>query len=302
MDKSLTIITSFYRDGGHLIRNILNTRRFNPHGEHEWILIDNSSGVTDFGVIKEEKFTVYKGIEEKHIQPFFLKKVSAANAISINFGITKSDTRFICAMDPDFFVVYPNWIDAVTEYMDAAGVGILSAPYHPIWYQKAHRATGHFMVIDTDVIPKALLDFTPGLEDFYTNNKELPKWLGKRRNLKRFHDCGSQIEDMFSESIEYLVPLVDSGSAPPMNKLDKILESILPKKWRITNIDYPVISARVHGILSEAETYYWCGYPFAIHLRRYGQMLLGKSLKDLDTGIGGVLSQLYAGYRNILEA
>ena len=302
MDKKLTIITSFYRDAGHLMRNMDITRKFNPRGDHEWILIDNSTGETSFDAVKEEKFTVYKGLEEKMLTPFFLKSASVANSVSLNFGLTKSHTRFICIMDPDFFVVYPNWIDAATEYMDATGIGILSAPYHPFWYQKAHRATGHFMVIDTNIIPKALINFAPSLKDFYLNNKELPSWTGKRRYLRRFHDCGSQIETLFSEAIEYLVPLVDSKATFPLNKLDKILERILPKKWRITNLDYPVISANVRGILSEAESYYWRGYLFAIHLRRYGQTVRGRTLKSLDNGIDEILSQIYAGYRNILEA
>ena len=63
-----------------------------------------------------------------------------------------------------------------------------------MWYEKAHRATGHFMIIDTAFIPKALLDFTPALDDFDPNNKERPKWMGKRRNLRRFNDFGSQIK------------------------------------------------------------------------------------------------------------
>ena len=300
--SDLTIITSFFRDGGHLIRNVQTVRRFNQNSDYKWILIDNSSGGDDLGPILDERTVVYKGLTEKYIQPFFLKKVSAANAISVNFGITRTDTRFICVMDPDFFVVYPNWINAVTSYMDRAGVGILSAPYHPVWYEKAHRATGHFMVIDTNIVPKALLDFTPSLRDFDPNNRERPKWLGKRRNLRRFHDCGSQIEELFMDEMEYLVPLVDAGPNPRVSRLDAILDKFLPKKWRLTNIEYPVASARISGILSAAEGYYWLGYPFAIHLRRYGQLIMGRNPKETDDKIDEVLGQIYLGYKNLLEA
>ena len=300
--SDFTIITSFFRDSGHLIRNMKTVRRFNPNSDYEWILIDNSSGGEDFNTIKDEKFIIYKGIEEKYIQPFFLKKVSAANAISLNFGITKTNTRFICVMDPDFFIVYPNWIDAVLSYMDEAAIGILSAPYHPMWYEKAHRATGHFMVIDTDFVPKALLDFTPALDDFDPNNKERPKWMGKRRNLRRFNDCGSQIENRFGNEMEYLVPLVDVGPNLKISKFDKTTDKFLPKKWRLTHIDYPVVSARVSGILAAAEGYYWRGSLFAIHLRRYGQSLMGRDPRKTDDKVDEVLNQIYAGYRNILEA
>ena len=300
MAENLTLITSFFRDGPHLMRNMANVRNFNPTGNYEWIVVDNSSSEWDFGSVKDIKFTLYKGINEKILKPLFLKGVSGVNAVSVDFGITKSHTRFICVLDPDFFVVYPNWIDTVIGYMREAGVGILSAPYHPTWYDKAHLATGHFMVIDTQYVPKELLSFAPSLRDLQI--PERPNWLGKRRNIKRFRDCGSQIEELFGYEMEYLIPLYDHSANPRISKFDRALDRMLPKHYRLTNIDYPVINARVLGPISDAETYYWRGYPFAIHLRRFGQLMLGKDLKLIDNSIENILTQIYIGYRDILEA
>ena len=158
------------------------------------------------------------------------------------------------------------------------------------------------MVIDTDFVPKSLLDFTPALDDFDPNNKELPKWIGKRRNLRRFHDCGSQIEKRFQHEIEYLVPLVNAGPNPRLSKFDRITDKFLPKKWRLTNVDYPVVEARVSGILASAEAYYWSGYIFAIHLRRHGQKLIGRNPGEIDDKVEDILNKIYIGYHNLLEA
>jgi len=297
-----TFITSFFRDGGHLGKNIQTVGRFNQNTEYKWILIDNSSGGDDLTELLDDKFTVYKGLNESYVQPLFLKRVSISNAMSLNFGVSKSNTRFICVIDPDFFVIYPNWIDAVMEYMDYSGVGILSAPYHPRWYEKAHRATGHFMVIDTNFVPCPLLDFAPSLRDYDPNNKELPKWVGKRRNLRRFNDCGGQIEKRFASEIEYLTPLVSPDPDARISATDRILDSFLPKRWRLTNIDYPVVSARSKGLLPKIESYYWRGYPFALHLRRYGFVLSGGDVKTIDSEINELLDRVFFGYKNLLEA
>jgi len=284
-----------------MVRNVQTVRAFNPNGIHKWILIDNSSG-TDISTIEDEQPTIYKGPEDKYLRSFFVKQASLSNAVSLNFGITKAYTRFICVMDPDFFVIYPNWIDAVLGYMDSAGVGILSAPYHPIWYEKAHRATGHFMLIDTNIIPASMLNFAPSEKQYDVRKKALPNWIGERRKIRRSYDCGSQIEERFGSNIEYLVPVYDKRIQPRLGKLDLAIDKILPKRWRFTNIEYPVASIVLSGILAQVEQYFWFGCPFAIHLRRFGQGLIGTDVSKSDNEIDGALSQIYTGYKNILEA
>jgi len=301
MAEDLTFITSFHRDGLHLMYNIGAVRSFNPNSHHKWVLVDNSSGGDDFSKIEGEDITIYGGLNEEFLRPFFLKQVSASNGISIDFGVRKSDTRFICVMDPDFFVVYPNWIDAVIEYMKEAGVGILSAPYHPVWYEKAHRATGHFAVIDTSRVPKALIDFTPSMDDFYASNPSLPKWLGKRRHIRRFHDCGSQLEERFGDEMEYLVPLYDYRLNSRINAVDRLWDRILPKRWRMGDKNATVIEVEIKGDLGAGEVYFWRGYPFALHLRKYGNIILGKQTANLNS-VKDIVAQIYHGYKNILEA
>jgi len=301
MNQDLTFVMSFFRDTGHMVRNVKTVRAFNPNSDHKWILIDNSSGA-DLSTLENEKPIVYKGADEKYLNAFFLKKASLANATALNFGITKSNTRFICVMDPDFFVVYPNWIEAVLGYMDSAGVGILSAPYHPIWYEKAHRATGHFMVIDTDIIPASMVNFAPSEKQYDSRRRVPPHWLGKRRKLRRAYDCGSQIEELFGSNMEYLVPIYDKKLNPRVGKLDSVLDLILPRELRLTYTEYPSMSANLSGILALVENYFWHGCPFALHLRRYGQGLIGGNVNQMDIDIEKALEQVYMGYKNILEA
>jgi len=62
-----------------------------------------------------------------------------------------------------------------------------------------------------------------------------------------------------------------------------------------------VLNAQISGPLSATELYFWRGYPFAIHLRRYGQKVLKRDIKEVEMGMGDVLSKIYSGYRNILE-
>lgn len=281
-----------------MVLNKETVNRFNPTEQYKWIVIDSSSG---FDLSSVEDAKVYKGPNEKLIQPFLFKKASASNAISIDFGISKADTRFICIMDPDFFVVYPNWINKVVGYMEETGVGILSAPYNPMWYDKAHRMTGHFMVIDTNRIPKVLIDFSPSMKEFYWGAPNFPKWLGQRKHIRQHYDCGSQIEEQFPDEIEYLLPLYDWRTNPMAGRISRFLDKIVPKKWRMTRIDYPVLNAQISGPLSATELYFWRGYPFAIHLRRYGQKVLKRDIKEVEMGMGDVLSKIYSGYRNILE-
>lgn len=73
-------------------------------------------------------------------------------------------TQYLLVLDPDFFILMPNWIENLCDHMARNQFLIFGAPWHPKWFMK-HRyfPCVHCMFIDTKQVNIQELDFTPNL-------------------------------------------------------------------------------------------------------------------------------------------
>ncbi len=82
----------------------------------------------------------------------------------MNAGLQKVTTRFVVLLDPDFFIIRPNWIEEVLAYMQAHALSFFGVPYHVRWYRKYHEfPCAQALFIDLERVPAAEIDLLPDL-------------------------------------------------------------------------------------------------------------------------------------------
>jgi hypothetical protein len=73
-------------------------------------------------------------------------------------------TPYLLLLDPDFFILCPDWIKKICDHMERSQLSIFGAPWHPKWFMKyRYFPCVHCMFIDTRRINLRGLDFTPNL-------------------------------------------------------------------------------------------------------------------------------------------
>ncbi len=90
--------------------------------------------------------------ERRRLLEKYLASYHHAEALSL--ALEQVKTRYAVVVDPDFYVIRPDWIAAVLEHMDAAGLAAFGAPWSPRWYQKFRGfPCTHLMVLDLERRP-----------------------------------------------------------------------------------------------------------------------------------------------------
>lgn len=89
----------------------------------------------------QDKRRVYRALSSYH------------HAAALNRALEAIETRYAIVIDPDFYVVEPNWIATVISAMEKSGAALLGAPWHPRWFQKYRDfPCVHFMVVDREAL------------------------------------------------------------------------------------------------------------------------------------------------------
>lgn len=114
-------------------------------------------------------------------------KASYRHAFKLNTLTKHCKTRFICYIDPDFFIFQP--IEEVLQIMDNNGFHFFGAPYYPDPRRKKiyDFPVGFCMFVDTSRVDVSKLDFTPAGElpdgtmgdtgyNIYKNNLDKPNY------------------------------------------------------------------------------------------------------------------------------
>ena len=284
LNDDVTIIHSYIKEYELplLEKNIELNNIFNPDSQHQTLVVDNSS---DNLTIAEDRVQIVTGVTNLAVEVMAHKRQSDGLAAALRLGIRASDTRYICVIDPDFFVCLPYWIEEMKQYMEATGTRIIAASHSPEHYIKRHTFASHFVFVDTRYIPKILLNFMPDKIKFNTLS---PRFALSRFDIGKRSDCGDLIERRFSDQIEYLVPLYERKHNLKLNLLDKIL----PTKWRYER-DTPFIAVedKPFGL----DYYTWQQYLFGVHCRLYLRPT-DKIPMDL---IAKTIGTIYAGYKKL---
>jgi hypothetical protein len=76
------------------------------------------------------------------------------HASGLNIALENVTTRYAIVVDPDFYVVRPNWVREIIEHMTRNDLAVFGAPWNPRWYQKfRYFPCTHLMVIDLHKLP-----------------------------------------------------------------------------------------------------------------------------------------------------
>ena len=214
------------------------------------------------------------------------------HAAALNLAVKLVDTPYLLVLDPDFFVVYRNWITDCIDHMRRRALSLFGAPWNYVWNRKwRYFPCVHFLLVDMGKIDRDQLDFTPALiEDAARAATPMMEWLRGRGPILRSRillesrrDTGWRLHERFSRAR----PRVDDVVQPVIDAKIELrnprhlttprgrwFETIVPRRWSFlpapgsyAELDQsPAFKFGPIRTLAP-EKFAWRGAPFAVHLR-----------------------------------
>jgi hypothetical protein len=159
MDCSLTICSVSFRSASYLKLNRQLTVALNPRAAWKWIVVENTPEAAAGRLGREEGFTVLDGLPQTFAGP---ASGSYHHGTALNLSLPKIETRFALFLDPDFYIVRPEWMREVIQHMTENGLAFFGAPWHPRWIQKyRYFPCVQCMFVDLEKVDIREFDFTP---------------------------------------------------------------------------------------------------------------------------------------------
>ncbi|MCX5679338.1 MAG: glycosyltransferase [Candidatus Omnitrophica bacterium] len=266
----ITLLSVNFGDWFWLQKNICLTRQLNQSVKFDWIIVDNNPGseedIPDF--FKSPDIKLVRGAE-----PFLLAdKGSYHHAAGIRIGLQYVKSRFLIIMDPDFYVVYPDWMNQVILHMQNRNLVFFGSQWHPRFVTHYHYFPSiHFWIFDLEKVDKDVLDFTPNIKN--SGLKKIADFLKSKKvkgiyNLVmagRYPDTGYKIFKKFSRNMKFknecLKIVFDRNS---------LLKPILNKNEYFVDRGF-VADLNCNTVSLGWEEFYFEGHPFGFHLRRVGR-------------------------------
>jgi hypothetical protein len=135
----------------HQLMALLNAGASLP----EWLLYDNNVEPAEMMSNGDDRFTVVRP-ESRDVD------MGYEHAIGIARLLSRVSTRFLLVLDPDCFIVRPDWVRDVTAHMTRQQLGFFGTPINP----RRHNSYRYFpymvcMFVDLSRVPLADLCFIP---------------------------------------------------------------------------------------------------------------------------------------------
>lgn len=166
MNPELTICTVYHspQTMRELERNYDLVKVLNPGVPFRWIVADNRPKDADFE-IDGKKFEVYEGAGDEY-WGYKLGWGSMRNGTGLNKLFPRVNSRFVLALDPDFYIVRSNWIRDVLIHMKERNLAFFGSTWHPKRYTKyRYFPSVHCFFVDCQKVPARELNFLPGFGD-----------------------------------------------------------------------------------------------------------------------------------------
>jgi hypothetical protein len=183
---NISLCTVSFESAEWLTLNRKLVDQLNPGSSYTWLIAENSPPNSPLRLaMSDRRFRVREGAPPEN-RPYAAE--SYHHAAGLKLLLDNVQTRFLLVLDPDFFIIRPHWIRDVVQYMDAQGLAILGAPWHPSRPNKVrYFPCAHCTFIDLQRIPLSTLDFAPGFEG-------LPDWMSeKKRNRVPLSKVGARL-------------------------------------------------------------------------------------------------------------
>ncbi len=177
-------------------------RELNPSATYERFVINNSPNGT-IHIAGAKEFPQPK-------LPDYLHKFSYGRAgyelgTAFNSILKEVKTRFVLFLDPDFFIIYPNWIQELTEYAKKNNIGFLGSPYHPkYWVKKRRFPTNYCLLVDREVIGDEFYSWNWMPEHSESEMVKMQESDGKKKieKVKRASSESSAVKNFFRKIID----------------------------------------------------------------------------------------------------
>ncbi|MCB1676217.1 MAG: hypothetical protein KDI01_08000 [Halioglobus sp.] len=309
-----TVCTVSYRNAPYIDLNREFTAHLNSEPQRlQWIVAENTPDGGDT-LYHDARFQVIPGVPP---QPL----VTYHHAMALNRALQQSGTRFVVILDPDFYVVYPEWVDAVIDHMLSQDISFLGSTWNPRYSSKyRYFPTVHFFVADTNKIPVAELDFRPiipnaPVDKFAVEPSLSRDILARTRLLKyllhtplrsrvRFHtDTGGRLYYGLAGSNKYrfecLTPVypTDNDFRTTATWRAKLAEAILPDLLCFSPKRKATFRRKgfeedglLRAVSPHWDQFYWNDKPFGFHVRRNA----GKQCRDAVSELSALRQQLHA--------
>jgi hypothetical protein len=286
----LTILTVVLNGHYPYVRQQLELiEALNPGTPFKLVVVDNSSHGEPELKIDDPRCEVIGGVEPDMTLPEH-GRGSYHHAAALKLGLARVATPWLLVLDPDFFVLYRNWIAEVIEHMRARRLKLFGAPWHYAWSRKwRYFPCVHFLMIDVSQIGLGELDFTPDLRKDEEDASPLHQWLKahapvlrNRLLLESRRDTGWRLHRRFGAvcgAFGLTQPVLDSHTefrtparlqTPFGRWLERRLprrRSFLPAPGTYVESDQAPAFRRPSIRALAPERFVWRGAPFAVHLR-----------------------------------
>ena len=286
----LTILTVVLENHyGYIRQQLALIEALNPDTPFKLLVVDNTGPGSPGLKIDHPRCEIIPGVDSDPTLPD-AGRGSYHHAAALNMALERVETPWLLVLDPDFFVIYRNWIEEVQDHMRRRSLSLFGVPWHYSWNRKwRYFPCVHFLVVDLGRIGLRELDFTPDLLGAAeSSNSPLHRWmrehapiLRNRLLLESRRDTGWNLHRRFrrTNAADMALPVVDTRTefrAPArlMTRAGRWLEQRLPRRLsflpapgtylepdQATGFRYPPIRSLA------PERFVWRGAPFAVHLR-----------------------------------
>lgn len=302
--------------------NYAFTKAINSERRWRWMVADNTPTGGLAHVLDRNAFDVVPGLPMAKLlttlpPELHAMKGSYHHATALEGMLPRVTTRFLLILDSDFYIVWPEWIKNITDYMQTNHLAFFDVPWNPRWWQKwRHFPATHALFVDLEQIAVEDLDFfakpikngemyepyvlrTSALISFLLR---LPLPQAIKKSLKgrlRIHssvDNGIVLYRKYKGVVAYECVTPVFKPYPTYSSAGRFLrvlfERLIPEQWSylprppvysvrgFAELGYPSITTAGEGF-ERAEEFLWHNRPYAFHLRGTGTRL-GQEEKTFD--------------------
>lgn len=289
----LTICSVSFGEGPLLALN----RRLTAHLNEvvpRWLAVRNMPVQTADDTLGEEGsgFDLVEGVALDEGTVGTRAPRSMHHALALNLVPQHVDTRFVMYLDPDCFVVRPDWVEEVLAHMLAHDLATFGVPYHPRAPRKIRYVPcGVGMVVDTQRLALEGLDWTPGTVEDRDRGMEssradrMIQALLTAAKMPHRLTAGASVDtgvDFYRRhraeraATECAQSVMQAGymRAKLKHPRERVLEVLLPDRycWLPKQPGYITDRSFAHAGYEDTATmgceeFMWRDEPFALHLR-----------------------------------
>jgi len=163
----LTICSVSYRHSRYILESIALIKTLNPNIKLKWLIVNNTAEDDSFDDVVKYNDTyniqIINGPSNNFEGP---GKGSKHHAAGLDLIVSHAKTRFVLILDPDFYLIMPNWAERIIEYMIQNNIALFGVPWHPKWSIKwRYFPCPHCLLVDTKYINLSSFSFMPDFKN-----------------------------------------------------------------------------------------------------------------------------------------